>query len=178
MPTRIPEEMSNSNDGKISAPNTDLTTNHTSKETLTSKDEHKLKSDIEIRNQKHQDIQSKEINAVEKSIDSNMNEYVKTKTDLMDENKVIIVTASNNKNISKVHNINPTINLKDDNISSEILNTNTEDYKQDNYESDDSSQTTEILKSRPPTICGCCGVQLKVSELFPKNMYFKECKSS
>ena len=36
---------------------------------------------------------------------------------------------------------------------------------------------TEISENKPPTICGCCGVQFKVSELFPETKYFKEYKS-
>ena len=55
MPTRIQEETSNSKDNKNSSvPNKEFETKNTSKEMQTTKDQHKSKSDIEIRNETNQ----------------------------------------------------------------------------------------------------------------------------
>ena len=166
MPTRIQEETSNSKDHKNSSVlNKELKTKNTSKEMQTTKDQHKSKSDIEIRNETNQN--------------SPKNKLVNT------ENIIIIQKSNDTNNVvekatkhSNVHNINPIIVSNYDNITSDIVNANTEICKTDNYKSDDSSQKTELLlEEQIPTKCGCCGVKLNFRELSCKIKYFKECKS-
>ena len=166
MPTRIQEETSNSKDHKNSSvPNKELKTKNTSKEMQTTKDQHKSKSDIEIRNETNQNspknklVNTENIKNIQKSNDTNN----------------VVEKATKHSN---VHNINLTQDSNYDNITSDIVNTNTEICKTDNYKSDDSSQMTELLpEEKIPTKCGCCGVKLNVRELYCKTKFFKECKS-